>query len=172
MLFPLFAHSPRFHGARALALPLMLALCAAVAVPVHAADTPEPAPAARDPLAQSRSLIAEKKWAAAIEALKKVNNTRSADWNNLMGYSLRKSATPDLAGAERHYNEALRIDPRHRGALEYVGELHLMMGDLPKAEMRLAALASACNANCEEYKDLKEAVDQFKANGNKYVAKP
>jgi Flp pilus assembly protein TadD len=173
MLVGFFAGASPRRAVRALALPLTLALSATLlSMPVHAADTPEPAPAARDPLAQARSLIADKKWTAAVDALKKVNNTRSADWNNLMGYSLRKLATPDLAGAERHYNEALRIDPRHLGALEYVGELHLMMGDLAKAETRLATLASACNASCEEYKDLKGMVDQFKANGNKYVAKP
>jgi len=28
-----------------------------------------------------------------------------------MGYSLRKGPTPDFAGAEKFYNEALRIDP-------------------------------------------------------------
>ena len=87
-----------------------------------------------------------------------------------MGYSLRKAATPDLNAAERFYNEALRIDPKHRGALEYSGELYLMKGDLAKAEQRLAALDKACFMPCEELDDLKKAVQSFKANGNKYVA--
>ena len=96
----------------------------------------------------------------------------NADWNNLMGYSLRKSGAPDLAAAERHYLEALRIDPKHRGALEYSGELYLMKGDLPKAEKQLAALDKVCFLPCEEYTDLKKAVQAFKANGNRYVATP
>jgi tetratricopeptide (TPR) repeat protein len=87
-----------------------------------------------------------------------------------MGYSLRKAATPDLNAAERYYNEALRIDPKHRGALEYSGELYLMKGDLAKAEQRLAALDKACFMPCEEFTDLKKAVQAFKANGNKFVA--
>jgi tetratricopeptide (TPR) repeat protein len=147
------------------------------AIPAVAADsTPSSAAsstassAAADKLGSARGLIAEKKWAAAIDELRRVNETGSADWNNLMGYSLRKAATPDLNAAERYYNEALRIDPKHRGALEYSGELYLMKGDLAKAEQRLAALDKACFMPCEEFTDLKKAVQAFKANGNKFVA--
>lgn len=136
---------------------------------VQAAD--DPAPPRGDKLAAARALIAENKWAPAIDELKKVNDTRSADWNNLMGYSHRKAKTPDLAAAERYYTEALRIDGRHKGALEYSGELYLMLGDLAKAEARLATLNGVCGTGCEEYKDLKQAIDRFKAAGNKYVAK-
>ena len=135
-----------------------------------AADTaPEPSPA-NDKLAAARAEIQAGRWMAAIEALKKVNDTGSADWNNLMGYSWRKAKQPDYAAAERYYDEALRIDAKHRGALEYSGELYLMKGDLAKAEERLARLDKACFMPCEEYTDLKKAVARFKANGNKYVA--
>ena len=123
-------------------------------------------------LATARTLIAQKKWPEAIAELRRVNETGMADWNNLMGYSLRKSGAPDLAAAERHYLEALRIDPKHRGALEYSGELYLMKGDLPKAEKQLAALDKVCFLPCEEYTDLKNAMQAFKANGNRYVATP
>jgi len=133
-----------------------------------AADTPEPT--APDKLTQARGLIKNKKWSEAIDELKRVNDTGSADWNNLMGYSLRKASTPDFAGAERHYNEALRIKPDHRGALEYSGELYLMKGDLATAEKRLAVLDKACTFGCEEYTDLKKAIERYKAAGNKYVA--
>ncbi len=135
----------------------------------QAADDPEPPKG--DKLAAARALIAEGKWAPAIAALEKVADTRNADWNNLMGYSHRKAKAPDFAAAERYYNEALRIDAGHKGALEYSGELYLMLGNLARAEERLAALDKACKSSCEEYKDLKAAVDRFKAAGNKYVAK-
>lgn len=143
------------------------------ALPVLAADTPEPAPrAAADPLAAARQHIDKRNWTAAVGELKRVNATRSADWNNLMGYSLRRQANPDLAGAERHYDAALQIDPSHRGALEYSGELALMQGRLERAEQRLAALEKACGGKCEELDDLKAAVQRYKANGNRYQAKP
>jgi tetratricopeptide (TPR) repeat protein len=147
---------------------LVVATLAIAAGPLWAAD-PEPA-ATPGPLAPARALIAEKKWAAAIDELKRINDTGSADWNNLMGYSHRKAKTPDYAAAERYYDAALRIDPKHRGALEYSGELYLILGDLAKAEQRLAALDRACFFPCEEYTDLKQAVARYKANGNRYVA--
>jgi Flp pilus assembly protein TadD len=118
----------------------------------------------------ARAKIAEKNWTAAIDELKKVNDPASAEWNNLMGYSLRKADPANAGEAEKFYNEALRIEPRHRGALEYSGELYLMTGNLAKAEERLAALDKACFLPCEEYSDLKKAVARYKAAGNKYVA--
>jgi Flp pilus assembly protein TadD len=133
------------------------------------ADTPTPA-AAPDKLSQVRGMIKDKKWTEAIDELKRVNDPASADWNNLMGYSLRKARTPDLEGAERFYTEALRINPNHRGALEYSGELYLIKGDLPTAEKRLTTLDKACTFGCEEYTDLKKAIDRYRAAGNKYVA--
>ena len=112
---------------------LLAALVLMMAVPpILAADYGSPA-APTDSLTTARSLIAEKKWQDAIGELTRVGEARSADWNNLMGYSLRKARTPDLAAAEGYYSEALRINPKHRGALEYSGELYLMMGDLAKA---------------------------------------
>ncbi len=123
-----------------------------------------------DKLVTARSQISAKLWPQAIAELKKVNDTSNADWNNLMGYSLRKASPPDLAGSEKFYNEALRIDPKHKGALEYSGELYLMKGDLPTAEKRLAALSKVCTFGCDEYTDLKKAVERFKTNGNKVVS--
>jgi Flp pilus assembly protein TadD len=136
-----------------------------------AADSgPAPSAAPTDKLSQARTLIKDKKWADAIDELKRVNDSGSADWNNLMGYSLRKADPANAAEAEKFYNEALRIEPKHRGALEYSGELYLMTGNLEMAEQRLAALDKACFLPCEEYKDLKSAVARYKAAGNKYVA--
>ena len=147
--------------------PLALALFVNAA---FAADTPEPVRPTTDKLTAARAEIAANRWRAAIDELKKVNDTGSADWHNLMGYSHRKAKTPDLEAAERHYAEALRIDPKHRGALEYSGELYLMKGELAKAEERLATLDKVCRLPCEEYTDLKKAVTKYKAAGNKYVA--
>ncbi|CAN7376882.1 tetratricopeptide repeat protein [Variovorax sp. LjRoot130] len=138
-----------------------------------AADSlPAPAPAAKaapagNKLAQARALIADSKWAAAVSELERVNDSASADWNNLMGFSLRKSGTAKWVASEKYYDAALRIDPGHRGALEYSGELYLSMNDLPKAEQRLAALGRACGMSCPEYGDLKSSIESYKANGKK-----
>ncbi len=151
---------------------LLACVAIACAAQAHAADTNTYDPAAADKLSAARALIAENKWVAAIEELKRVGDSGSADWNNLMGYSHRKARTPDYAAAERYYDAALRIDPQHRGALEYSGELYLMTGDLPRAEQRLAALDKACLLPCSEYTDLKKAIAAFKANGHRVVSAP
>ncbi|MCW5664824.1 MAG: tetratricopeptide repeat protein [Piscinibacter sp.] len=151
---------------------LLACIAIAFAAQAHAADTTPSTPAAADKLAGARALIAENKWVAAIEELKRVDDTGSADWNNLMGYSHRKARTPDYAAAERYYDAALRIDPQHRGALEYSGELFLMTGDLARAEQRLAALDKACFLPCSEYSDLKKAIAAYKANGHRVVSAP
>jgi Flp pilus assembly protein TadD len=138
-----------------------------LAISLNAAFAADTSPAPKDTLAGARAQISAKNWTGAIEELKRVNDVTSADWNNLMGYSLRKQKTPDLAGSEKFYNEALRIDPQHRGTLEYSGELYLMKGDLATAEKRLAALDKACTLPCTEYTTLKNAIARYKANGNK-----
>ncbi|WP_238139703.1 tetratricopeptide repeat protein [Roseateles aquatilis] len=152
-------------------LALALAL-GAFSMQLMAADIAPPAPtpaAAKDPLAAARKSIDARQWDAALKELRRVDDRGSADWNNLMGYTLRKSSTPDLAASERYYDAALRIDPHHRNALEYSGELYLMKGELPKAQARLAALASECSSRCEQHQELQAAIDRYVANGNKYV---
>ena len=144
----------------------LLATLVHVAAP--AADTPEPAPAARATpaaqlLAAAQAHIKAGQWTGAIDELKRVNATGSADWNNLMGYALRKQARPDLDGAQKHYDAALKINPRHQGALEYAGELALMKRDLVTAEAHLASLSKLCSTPCEPLDDLKKAVADYKA---------
>jgi len=154
-------------------LALLLALAAAPTWAVDITPMADPEPAAQvDKLATARSEIKAKRWQAALGELKRVNDSGNADWNNLMGYTLRKQTPPDLVGAERHYDAALRIAPEHRGALEYSGELLLMKGELGKAEERAARLGRSCAFACEEYADLKKAVDRYKGAGNRYVAPP
>ena len=152
-----------------------LLACAALAAtflhhPAIAADNESTPPALK--LAAARSQIEAQNWSRAITELKRVNDPGNADWNNLMGYSLRKSKTPDYASAERFYDTALRIDPNHRGALEYSGELYLILDDLPKAEERRERLTRLCVPPCEELEDLSKAIDKYKADkaaGIKYV---
>jgi Flp pilus assembly protein TadD len=135
-------------------------------LPAHAADTSPPPPAAQpsaSPLAAAQSHLKAQRWAAALDELKRVNASGDADWNNLMGYALRKQAKPDLEGAQRHYDAALHLNPNHQGALEYAGELALMKRDLPGAEAYLARLQKLCSSPCEPLDDLKQAIAKYKA---------
>ena len=148
---------------------LLALLLAAAPLLATAADNEPPPPRAAapaaDPLATARGHIKASRWAAALSELRKLGASGNADWNNLMGYAMRKQTEPDLEAAQRHYDTALRIDPKHRGALEYAGELALMKGDLPTAEARLATLGQLCSSPCEPLDDLKTAVARYKSTG-------
>ncbi len=114
-------------------------------------------------LAKAWDKIQDKNYRGAIDLLEDVVSAqpKNADALNLLGYSHRKLGNKDKALS--FYTQALAIDPKHKGANEYLGELYLMMKDLPKAEERLAVLGSACAMKCDEYAELKAAIDAFKA---------
>ena len=65
--------------------------------------------------------------------------------------------------AFEHYKRALTIEPRHRGAHEYIGEAYLMVGDVASAEKHLVALRSICVLPCEELTDLGKAISEHRA---------
>lgn len=121
------------------------------------------AKSATEILLPARNAIKIGNYEKAIELLTEADQKKSADWHNLMGYSLRKKSTPNLNEAEKYYLSALSLDANHRGALEYYGELLLLKNDLAGAEKMLARLDKACRFGCEEFKDLKESIQQFKA---------
>lgn len=81
----------------------------------------------------------------------------SANLHNELGYTFRNLSRFDKAF--EHYKLALTIDPRHRGAHEYIGEAYLMTGDVASAEKHLAALRSICTLPCDEMRDLQAALD-------------
>ena len=112
---------------------------------------------------EGKKAIEAQDWAKAIANLKKTAEAfpDSADTQNFLGYAYRKSG--DLDSAMLHYQRALEIDPAHKHAHEYVGEAYLMKNDLSGAEKHLAELAKICSPiPCEEYKELKRAVEAFK----------
>ena len=129
-----------------------------------AEDTPSNFQATPAWLSQTRQAINSKEFDLAIKLLNEnTEQQSSADWNNLMGYSLRKKNPPALTESEKYYQTALQIDPKHRGALEYYGELLLLKNDLPGAESMLKQLDKVCTFGCEEYKDLKQSIQTYKS---------
>ena len=110
----------------------------------------------------ARDAIQKSNWTVAIDHLHKAANrdARNADAHNLLGYSYRKSGNLNLAF--KHYTDALKLDPNHRGAHEYIGEAYLLTGNLAKAEEHLKALDRICFFSCEEFRDLRSAVEDYK----------
>ena len=116
-------------------------------------------------LAKVRMKIKANKYESAIPMLMDVvmANPRNADAHNLLGYSYRKLGR--YPEASQAYLKALEIDPDHKGALEYQGELFLKLGQLYKAEQNLNRLSALCWFGCEEHTDLKKAIAAYKAKG-------
>ena len=90
-------------------------------------------------------------------------NPANPDYHNLYAYSIRMGANPEMELVFRHYNEALRLDPRHLGAHEYLGEAYLQVGNLDKAKEELRTLDKLCFFPCKEFSMLKKAVAEYEA---------
>jgi tetratricopeptide (TPR) repeat protein len=149
----------------------VLVLVGALAAPATAlADgdrTPAPGKTQDAAYTQAVRAIEAGQFKAAIPLLEGVvaRDERNADAYNWLGYAVRKDGDP--ARAIPIYQKALAIDPKHRGAHEYIGEAYLMLGDVAKAKRHLAALDSLCWLPCEEYRDLKKAVQGYEKQGKK-----
>ena len=117
--------------------------------------------------AAGKAAIAAKDWSTAIRLLSSatLRDTRNADIENYLGYAYRQSG--QLQTAFMHYERALQINPRHRGAHEYMGEAYLIANNVAKAEEHLAALQRICLIPCEEYEDLKKAVADYRARAGR-----
>ena len=137
------------------------ALCA---LPVLADPNDDnPAGMQLDPdYAAGKKAIEAKDWSSAIRFLSSaaLRDTRNADIQNYLGYAYRNAGIFDLAF--QHYEKALKLSPRHRGAHEYLGEAYLIVGNLAKAEEHLAALRAICLVPCEELDDLQKEIDAYR----------
>jgi len=128
-----------------------------------AADTEEsPASAASGDFDSLRSLVDAEKYDEALPALRQLDqqSPNNPDVLNLIGFSLRKTGKMDEA--LDYYTRALALDPQHRGANEYLGELYLETKQPEKAKERLEVLRQACG-DCEEFEDLQKQINQYAA---------
>ena len=151
---------------------IMMTLLAA-ALSISAADSARADPsrgnstvAPRDSqYAEAERAVKRGDYPAAIRLLEGVvaKDQRNADGYNLLAYSIRKSGDP--AKSIPIYEKAPAIDPKHKGAHEYIGEAYLALGELDKAKQHLAMLDKLCLFPCEEYTDLKKAVQAYESSG-------
>lgn len=114
-------------------------------------------------LASARAKIKAKDYAAALHELRDLaEDTQQADVYNLLGFTLRK--TGDYATALTYYKRALELEPGHKAAREYLGELFVETGKLEKAKEQLAVLSKLCPKSCEEREDLEKAIGSSATN--------
>jgi cytochrome c-type biogenesis protein CcmH/NrfG len=108
-------------------------------------------------LTSVRAKIKAQDYAAALAELRDLaEDTQQADVYNLLGFTLRK--TGDFKTSLTYYTKALELQPDHKAAREYLGELYVETGNMEKAKEQLAVLAKLCPGGCEEREDLQKAI--------------
>ena len=116
-------------------------------------------------LTSVRAKIKAQDYKAALAELRDLaEDNQNADVYNLLGFTLRK--TGDYATSLSYYTQALELQPDHKAAREYLGELFVETGHMDKAKEQLAALTKLCPAGCEERGDLEKAIAANKAASN------
>jgi len=112
---------------------------------------------------QAVKAVKAQRFRQALDLLAKTVRAEpgNADAWNYIGFSNRKLNRLDKALAA--YRKALAIDPEHRGANEYLGELYLQTGEITKAKAQLEKLDKICTFGCEEYDDLKAALRAYQS---------
>ncbi len=143
---------------------LAVALCLTPALrpaPAYAVDNLSSTDA--PDLTSVRAKIKAKDYAAALAELRDLaEDTQQADVYNLLGFTLRK--TGDFKTSLTYYTKALELQPDHKAAREYLGELYVETGDLEKAKQQLAILDKLCPGGCEEREDLQKAISAKSAS--------
>ena len=139
-------------------------LVAAAPLASHAEASPDQAngiAAARADYERGRRAIEKMDWNTAITALESAAryDPRDAEFQNLLGFAHRNLGNMDAAF--RHYKKALELNPKHRGAHEYIGRAYLMVNQPEKAKEHLKALETACFDVCREHALLKKAIDEY-----------
>jgi Flp pilus assembly protein TadD len=114
-------------------------------------------------LTSVRAKLAKKDYGAALTELRDLaEDVQQADVYNLLGFALRK--TGDFKTSLTYYTKALEMQPDHKAAREYLGELYVETGNIEKAKEQLAALAKLCPGGCEEREDLQKAISARSAS--------
>ena len=104
-------------------------------------------------------LIKNEQYQEAIQGLENIlekkKYTKDPDILNHYAFALRK--TKNLVKAEEYYKKALAIEPDHRGALEYIGELYV---DTNRLELANSTLQKLEKCRCEEFAELKNYINK------------
>jgi len=97
-----------------------------------------------------------------------VKKEKDADGWNYLAFSQRNLGKNDEA--MKNYTTALALNPEHKGALEYQGELFITLGDLDAAKANLARLEVVCKRKCEERDVLQAAIERAKDGQTSWLA--
>lgn len=127
-----------------------------------------------DDYGRGKTAFDQEDWQGVVDYMTRVIQERPwhDDAYNLMGFAHRKLG--DYDKALEAYDRALKLNPHHRGALEYLGEAYLELDRPELAKGLLDRLGAECQqiavgatddagwqSDCEEWQDLNEAYQDY-----------
>jgi tetratricopeptide (TPR) repeat protein len=103
------------------------------------------------------ALAQAERFDEALEVLDMVRNPDTPKALNYRGYITRKlGRTEEGIG---YYLKSVAMDPQYAQVREYLGEAYVIQGKLNLAREQLQVIQTLCGTECEEYRDLSEAIE-------------
>ncbi|WP_246776746.1 tetratricopeptide repeat protein [Microvirga sp. VF16] len=103
------------------------------------------------------ALAQAERFDEALEVLNMVRNPDTPKALNYRGYITRKLGRIDEGIS--YYLKSVAMDPKYAQVREYLGEAYVTQGKLDLAREQLQIIQTLCGTECEEYRDLAEAIE-------------
>jgi len=135
---------------------IILTLSSLVAMPIKAAKYDKKKPS--DLYSKAIEHLDKNQYGKAQKVLRIYTRKKKddADGWTLLAFSSRKLGS--YANAEKYYEKALDLDPENKAALEYQGELFVVLDKLQLANENLNKLKTLCPDSCDELEKLKDFI--------------
>ncbi|MET0429683.1 MAG: hypothetical protein ABW026_14455 [Microvirga sp.] len=101
-------------------------------------------------------LAKAERYDEALDMLDQVRNPETPKTLNYRGYVTRKLGRLDEGIG--YYLRSVSLDPHYAQVREYLGEAYVIKGKLDLAREQLGVIGTLCGTDCEEYRDLAEAI--------------
>lgn len=103
------------------------------------------------------ALAQAERFEEALEVLDMVQNPNTPKTLNYRGYITRKLGRTE-EGID-YYLKSVALDPQYAQVREYLGEAYVTQGKINLAREQLQVIQTLCGTECEEYRDLAEAIE-------------
>ncbi len=102
------------------------------------------------------SLAKAKRYQEALAVLATLKQPDTPQAWNYRGYATRKLGRTDEGIG--YYQRSIALDPHYAKVREYLGEAWMIKGRPDLARDQLATIKTLCGTQCEEYRDLDNAI--------------
>lgn len=102
------------------------------------------------------ALAKAERYEEALALLETLRNPATPEALNYRGYATRKLGRTEEGIA--YYLQSVALDPHYARVREYLGEAYVQQGKPDLARAQLMVIETICGRECEEYRDLAEAI--------------